>query len=69
MFPMFDQNLVQNDILFEYGGSNDMQIFEFLILAVQMHGLYALLSYYLAKKWSLHIRSHGLEIPTLIGEK
>ena len=28
-----------------------------------------LLSYYLANKRSLHVRSQGLEIPTLIGEK
>ena len=28
-----------------------------------------LLSYYLANKKSLHVRSQGLEIPTLIGEK
>jgi len=28
-----------------------------------------LLSYYLANKRSLHIRSQGLKIPTLIGEK
>ena len=28
-----------------------------------------LLSYYLTNKWSLHVRSKGLEIFTLIGEK
>ena len=28
-----------------------------------------LLSYYLANKRSLHVRSQGLEIPTLTGEK
>ena len=28
-----------------------------------------LLSYYLANKWSFHVRSQGLEIPTLIGDK
>ena len=28
-----------------------------------------LLSYYLTNKKSLHVRSQGLEIPTLIGEK
>ena len=27
------------------------------------------LSYYLANKWSLHVRSQGLEILTLIREK
>ena len=27
-----------------------------------------LLSYYLANKWCLHVRSQDLEIPTLIGE-
>ena len=27
-----------------------------------------LLSYYLANKWSLHVRSQDLEIPTIIGE-
>ena len=31
--------------------------------------MYYLLSYYLANKRSLHIRSQGLEILTLIGEK
>ena len=46
-----------------------MQIFEFLILTAQMHGLYAYLSYYLANKRSLHVHSQDLEIPTLIGEK
>ena len=45
-----------------------MQIFEFSILAAQMRGLYAYLSYYLVNKRSLHVRSQGLEIPTLIGE-
>jgi len=36
-----------------------------LVLTLYHH----LLSYYLANKRSLHIRSQGLEIPTLIGEK
>ena len=46
-----------------------MQIFKFSILAAQMRGLCALLLYYLANKRSLHVRSEGLEIPTLIREK
>ena len=31
--------------------------------------IFHLLSYYLANKRSFHVRSQGLEIPTLIGEK
>ena len=37
MFPMFDSNLVQNDILFEYGGSISLQI------ASLSHGRYTLI--------------------------
>ena len=43
-----------------------------MIIFVSIYYLYLaiinLLSYYLANKQSLHIRSQGLEIPTLIGE-
>jgi len=38
------------------------------IISVDVSQIY-LLSYYLANKQSLHVRSQGLEIPTLIGEK
>ena len=31
--------------------------------------IHLLLSYYLANKWNLHVRSQGLEIPILIEEK
>ena len=40
--------------------------------AIDMHYtrfLFHLLSYYLANKRRLHVRSQGLEIPTLIEEK
>ena len=38
----------------------------FLII---LKGLVHLLFYYLTNKWCLHVRSQGLELPTLIGEK
>ena len=40
------------------------------IYQVLHSGIYlSILSYYLANKRSLHVRSQGLKIPTLIGEK
>ena len=36
---------------------------------IRRRAAHHLLSYYLANKRTLHVRSQGLEIPTLIGEK
>ena len=46
-----------------------LQVFYVDIAKIDLNILFGyLLSYYLVNKRSLHVRSHGLEILTLIGE-